>query len=113
MLESSVKNTINLIEPSLKRFEQYLRYLYGKDLEKIILFGSQARGEATMDSDVDILIVTNAKLTQQKRDELITKISDFSINENILFNVIEMLTTRFESEQSPLLINIRREGIVL
>ncbi|WP_017293311.1 nucleotidyltransferase domain-containing protein [Geminocystis herdmanii] len=113
MLESSIKNTVNLIEPSLRRFEKSLRYLYGKDIDKIILFGSQARGEATIDSDVDILVVTKAKLTEQKRDELIREISDFSINENILFNVIEMLTTRFELEQSPLLINIRREGIVL
>ncbi len=35
--------------------------------EKIILFGSYARGEATEDSDVDLLVVTETDLPDQER----------------------------------------------
>ena len=39
---------------------------YGIELEKVILFGSRARGESKEDSDWDLLIVTKEKL---KEDE--------------------------------------------
>lgn len=35
--------------------------------EKIILFGSYARGEATEESDIDILIIQNSDLPRYKR----------------------------------------------
>jgi predicted nucleotidyltransferase len=101
------------MEDILKTFTSYIKTAYESDLKKIILFGSQARGEATSDSDVDILIVTDKKLSKEKRNQLIALISDISIYEGTLINFIEMLTSKYESEQSPLLLNIRREGIVL
>jgi hypothetical protein len=60
-----------------------------------------------------ILIVTQKKLSKPEREQLINFISDVSINDDILINFIEMLTQKFELEQSPLLLNIRREGIML
>lgn len=48
-----------------KRYQEPLREFvkiaiekYGEKIERIILFGSVARGEAKGDSDIDILIVT-------------------------------------------------------
>jgi hypothetical protein len=57
--------------------------------------------------------VTQKKLSKPEREQLINFISDVSINDDILINFIEMLTQKFELEQSPLLLNIRREGIML
>jgi predicted nucleotidyltransferase len=114
--DESVRNSHNqslTIRSVLQKFKEYLEKLYGSNLKKIILFGSQARGEANPNSDVDILIVTEKKLSKQKRHQLICLISDISIEEDILINFIEMLTPKFQSEQSPLLLNIRREGIIL
>jgi len=39
------------------------------EIEKIILFGSRARGDFREDSDYDILIVTKEKLTREKEIE--------------------------------------------
>ena len=97
----------------IDKFKTFVKKLYGNRLEKLILFGSQARGDATPDSDIDILIITHQILPKQEREKLIDFISDISINENVLINFIEMLPEKFYSQKSPLLLNIRREGIIL
>lgn len=100
-------------EKAIQKFRQKLNILYGSDLKQIILFGSQARGEATKNSDIDLLIITEKKLSSSQREELVNLISDIAIENDVLINFIEMLPSKFESEQSPLLLNIRREGIIL
>lgn len=45
------------IKQIINKTHQGLENIYGEQLEKVILFGSQARGDATSDSDIDILIV--------------------------------------------------------
>lgn len=40
----------------LARLRQYLETLYGDRLAQVILYGSQARSEATPESDIDILV---------------------------------------------------------
>ncbi|MEM5821162.1 MAG: nucleotidyltransferase domain-containing protein [Candidatus Aenigmatarchaeota archaeon] len=44
------------------------------EIDKIILFGSRARGDYREDSDYDLLIVTKEKLIKQKEIELEIKI---------------------------------------
>jgi predicted nucleotidyltransferase len=41
----------------LRELKRSLIAFYGPRLKKIVLFGSYARGEATPDSDMDVLIV--------------------------------------------------------
>ena len=42
---------------------------YGVKVEKIILFGSRARGDYREDSDWDVLIVTERKLDKKTEDD--------------------------------------------
>jgi len=39
-------------------FARHLKAKYGERIERILLFGSVARGEAREDSDVDLIVVT-------------------------------------------------------
>jgi uncharacterized protein len=41
----------------LRKLKEGLADLYGEKLSSVILFGSFARGEASEDSDIDVLIV--------------------------------------------------------
>ena len=46
--------TIN--DPTLRRFRAELDALYGERIERVVLFGSRARGEAREDSDYDVAV---------------------------------------------------------
>lgn len=43
-------------DPVLKRFRAALDEIYGNRLERVVLFGSRARGDAREDSDYDIAV---------------------------------------------------------
>ena len=43
-------------DPILTRFRAALDALYGSRLERVVLFGSRARGEARQDSDYDVAV---------------------------------------------------------
>jgi predicted nucleotidyltransferase len=43
-------------DPILRRFRRALDALYGERLERVVLFGSRARGDARADSDYDVAV---------------------------------------------------------
>lgn len=45
--------------PTLAKFLAALNEMYGLRLERIVLFGSQARGDARPDSDYDVAVFLN------------------------------------------------------
>jgi predicted nucleotidyltransferase len=47
---------IRIDDPILKRFRAELDALYGKRIERVVLFGSRARGDARDDSDYDVAV---------------------------------------------------------
>ena len=45
------------IRTALSTFAQRVKSAYGDDFVEVVLFGSQARGEATEDSDIDVAVI--------------------------------------------------------
>jgi predicted nucleotidyltransferase len=43
-------------DPILKRFHAALDEIYGERIERVVLFGSRARGDAREDSDYDVAV---------------------------------------------------------
>ena len=52
---ASMSETL-LSDPILARFRGALDELYGDSLERVVLFGSRARGDAHQDSDYDVAV---------------------------------------------------------
>ncbi len=50
------------IEALLRDLRGRLEALYGKRLHAVVLYGSHARGEATPDSDVDVMVVLEGEV---------------------------------------------------
>lgn len=84
-------------------------------IEKIIFFGSRAKGKAKKFSDYDILIITKNDLNwQQKR-----RISDMTLNIDLEFDVITDLKVYSKNEiensilgQTPFMQNVLSEGFM-
>ena len=55
---NKIKSSSIKPEPAIREFTENIQRLYGKNIEKIVLFGSRARGDAGEDSDIDILVIT-------------------------------------------------------
>ncbi len=115
----SVENTLNqqnTPEPLLKILtelrEAFQRH-YGDRLLQLILFGSQARGDADpTESDIDVLVVlthpVNASLEIAETGDLL---SEIGLRYTTLVSCVFMGQERFFTGGSPFLINVRREGL--
>lgn len=98
----------------LMPLRDYLQQEYQDRFDRIILFGSQARGEATAASDIDVLIVLQDPVNVSEELKRTSRfIAQLCLDHNLLISRLFMPRSRFEVENSPLLRNIRREGIVL
>ncbi len=102
------------LEEILVQVNKQFKEIYQQNLVNLILFGSQARGEATLESDIDLLVILKtAKPPQEKHKKTIDLISDLCIEYGDLVSCVYVSQKQFKYEKSPLLLNIHREGIII
>jgi len=103
MQKTEIKELIN-------RFKDFLLLSDIKDkIVKIILFGSHAKGTATADSDIDILIFTvNGREVEKS---LMDKVYEFMINHNVPLEVITSSIDDLFFSQDFFIYNITRYGM--
>ena len=85
---------MNLLQKSvIKEYAAKLHQLYPDEIDKIILFGSQARGDASKQADIDILIVTknnHKKIKNDITDLAFDIILKYAVDlEPVIFNRLE------------------------
>ena len=83
---------------------------------EIILFGSEARGEARIDSDFDILILVDAdKITISRRKEITYPLYMFAYSEGVDIQPLVRTKTEWENRPFPTAFfnNVTSEGIHL
>ena len=99
------------------RFSQQVKVILGNKLDKVILYGSYARGDYNEHSDVDIMILTT--LTDEEIEEVETEIFDlafdFQMDYDIDISVVIQNKERFNYWLGalPFYNNVQKEGIVL
>lgn len=102
------------LQKILSRLKEYLQELYGERFSNMILFGSQARGEATTDSDIDVLIVLKGDVDFGTEVERTGEfIANLCLDFDQVIGSFFIAEQEFISRNSPLLINVRREGIAI
>ncbi|WP_300813024.1 nucleotidyltransferase domain-containing protein [uncultured Bacteroides sp.] len=80
-----------------------------------IVYGSEARGDARPDSDIDLLILldNNDVLTPERELDLRRPLSELEAQTGVAINVLVTLRSLWEKMVSPFTINVNREGVVL
>jgi uncharacterized protein len=101
-----------LLKAILSDLRSELNGLYGDRLVKLILFGSRARGDAEPDSDIDVLVVLKGNVKPSVEIRRVGPITAaLSLENDVVISCVFISEERYLSEQSPLMINIRREGV--
>jgi len=100
------------VRETIREFKQEIKNLYGPRLKDVILYGSWARGDATEASDIDLLIVLEGQVVPgQEIDRMIEIITDINLKHGELISVYPVSEENYYTIDSPLFINVRREGI--
>ena len=100
------------IRAIVEEFKTRIEDLYGRRLSKLILYGSQARGEAADDSDIDLLVVLKGDVAPgEEIDRMIDVIAELNLKYGVLLSVYPVSEEEFSGVNSPLFLNARREGL--
>ena len=96
----------------LAELKHGLAKIYGDRLKAVILFGSYARGDYQEGSDLDVMIVLsdyqNYGAEIDRSGELI---SQLSLESGISISRVIMKESQWQEDDTPLLRNIRVEGV--
>ena len=102
------------IQPLLDDLRVRLQDLYGDRLADVILFGSVARGEATDESDVDVLVVLDGPVNHYAEQWQLADLSvDLLDAYGHLVSFVTMSAESLNDRDEPLSRAIHKEGVRL
>ncbi len=112
-IEIRKKNSV--LMNALSKMCKELEKLYGDDIERVVLYGSYARGDETIESDVDIAVFLKTDDSEERHDKMTDIIVDYELEQGVTLSVIQIEKKQYDRwhETSPFYRNIEREGIVL
>ncbi len=100
-------------ESLIGRVKAHLKKIYGDGIKKVILYGSCARGEATKDSDIDVLVLVDESLNPfEVRESLSDLLFDILLEEGEHVSVIVVPERFYDIYNSPFILNVKRECVV-
>jgi predicted nucleotidyltransferase len=102
------------LEKIITEFRQALEKIYGDKLINLVLYGSQARGDATEDSDIDVMVILKSPVSPGDEIFRMGEVKNqINLKHDQLISVLPISEEDFLFKDTPLLENIRREGIAL
>ncbi len=100
-------------DPILTRFRAALDEIYGARLERVVLFGSHARGEARPDSDYDVAVFLKSLRDRWSELDRLADLRVRFIDDTGAFFDAKPYPVAAYRDQTPVMYEIRREGLDL
>ena len=101
----------------LLELEEKLQRVYGNKLKAVILYGSVARGTATEESDIDIMVLVDGTAQELRtfEDQLSDVSTDISIKYFKVFSIIDISYQEYMRWMNMLQFyrNVSKEGVIL
>lgn len=111
-------NTTDALSPSVRAVldeaQATLQRIYGSRLQRLILFGSHARGGARPESDVDLLVVLEGPVDILEEARRTSGVAMRAAAEHdVALSFLHLSDEEFADRRRPLVRSIRKEGIDL
>ncbi|HJS87396.1 MAG TPA: nucleotidyltransferase domain-containing protein [Acetobacteraceae bacterium] len=101
-------------DPILSRFRAAVSEAYGNRIERIVLFGSRARGDAGQDSDYDVAVFLRDMPDRMAEMNQLADLSTAILYETGEFvHAMPYDADSYNDERIPLMYEIRADGIDL
>lgn len=98
----------------LQHLRAELERVIGEEIEAVYLYGSQARGEARPDSDVDVMVVLRSDFHYFDMVERTGEIAArLSLQYDTVISLAFSSAQKFNYQKIPFYLNIKQEGIVI
>jgi predicted nucleotidyltransferase len=98
------------IDPIMRQFRAALDKAYGDRIERVVLFGSRARGDARPDSDYDVAVFLRGMESFGREVSVIAGIcDDILTDEGAVINALPLPEGSYR-DRAILMGEIRREG---
>ena len=100
------------IKEIAQEYREGLKTLLGENILQVIIYGSQARGDAVEGSDIDLLCIIRSPFDYS---EMIRKTSELTSSLSLKYDIslsrVFASQADFENRQLPFFMNVRREGV--
>lgn len=101
----------SIADPIMSRFRAALDQVYGERIERIVLFGSRARGDARPDSDYDVAVFLKDPAGFGGEMGKIAEIeTDILYDTGAVINALPLRAGSYR-ERTGLMRELRREGL--
>ncbi|MFQ5737863.1 MAG: nucleotidyltransferase domain-containing protein [Acidobacteriota bacterium] len=104
----------NRLRKILQEYRALLTGVLGEDLKFIVLYGSQARGDAEAGSDIDVLCVMRGPFDYGGLIERTSQASaQISLRYEVVISIAFVTIDDYRTRGTPFLMNVRREGVAV
>jgi uncharacterized protein len=85
-------------------------------VDRVVLYGSKARGTDDPESDVDLLVLTSRKLSWRDEHELIDAVFDLQLEHDVVLSLLVLPTAEWDDgiyTVLPIHDEIERDGVAV